>query len=253
MSRLVTRFTWIVATASTFPSSGMQSVCSYWIRSRTWGQSTYLGHSGVLTSREPVDPRKAAGFYREEGKADSMYQQTSRFVSEYNQPDMSQLSQGMGQNLPVQSYQQMPQAVSTYGNIERDFKTVAFPANDQITYTSTPGNFLPSSREDTDCSFRFSFRFNPDPTGFGHCPTGFGHCPTGFRHCPTCFRHCPTCSWFPPELVIRIGDQGGKHVTITLGKKRLAGFERMIDPELTEKLVIGISLVVTSMEERSSG
>lgn len=62
-------------------------------------------------------------------------------MSEYTQPDVSQLSAGMGQNISAQSYQQqMPQAVSTYGNVERDFKTTGFANTDQITYTSTPGN-----------------------------------------------------------------------------------------------------------------
>ena len=36
MSKLVTRFTWTVPTVNTFPSSGMQSVSSYWSRNRTW-------------------------------------------------------------------------------------------------------------------------------------------------------------------------------------------------------------------------
>lgn len=112
--------------------------------------SPYMTHSTVVPNRDAVDPRKAAGFYRDEPKVDSMYHQNrnAMFVSEYNQqPDISHLNPPIAQNLPVQqSYQpqQMPQAVSTYGNMERDFKSVGFANNDQITYTSTPGKFVVS-------------------------------------------------------------------------------------------------------------
>lgn len=105
------------------------------------GPSPYMQHPG-MSGRDPVDPRKAAGFYRDDPKTDSIYQQNRNpvFVSEYSQQsDVSQLAQ----NVAVQQnyQQQMPQAVSTYGNLERDFKSAGFANNDQITYTSTPGKF----------------------------------------------------------------------------------------------------------------
>lgn len=146
------------------------------------GPSSYMSHSAVAPIREPVDPRKAAGFYRDEPKGDSMYHQNrnAMFVSEYNQqPDISQLSAPMAQNLAAQqSYpqQQMSQAVSTYGNIERDFKSVGFGnSNDQITYTSTPGKrgyrLIPNLQFVFN-DFRLGFRLNSNSTSTAGSPAG---------------------------------------------------------------------------------